>query len=280
MFCLFALVQNRQVHTLHEVHTIVCHHVVGRSGEGSLGVGDNDVKYRMHTLLGGLLYVLGIGDGDGGCLTGLNIAKHGGDGLLHLAVKHYLGLHLHTLERTEVVGIAQGEGAFGILELDELVCKLHLCQLGGLATLCRYHTVGAEVALVRTGEVITCVQATNALLQFKRFVDSLVYPVPDASAYGGVALLHALHVLGQVADGITHGMGILAKEHGLVHIAGVPCHPVHRGVHLGIEVGVCATAEVAVNTCALVVNGACGIHLAGSLVAVLEVGTGTCLVTQ
>ena len=280
MVGLLSLGQNWQEHTLHKVYTIVCNGVACRSGERCFGINNSNVEHSMLSLLGSLLDILGVGDGDSGCLTGLHITKHGGNGLLHLAVEHNLSLHLHALERTEVVGIAQGESTLSILELDELMSKLHLCQLGSLATLGSYHTIRAEVALVRAGEVVTSVQTTNTLLQFQRFVDSLVHPVPDTATDSSVALLHTLHVLGQVADGITHSMSIFAKEHGFVHIAGVLCHPVHRGVHLGVEVGVGATTEVAVDTCSLVVYGTSTVHLVCSLVAILEVGTGTCLVTQ
>ena len=99
---------------------------------------------------------------------------------------------------------------------------------------------------MRAGEVVARVEAEDALLDFLRLVDGLVHPVPDAAADGRIAVLDDVPVFREVADGVAHGVGILAEEHRLVHVRRVAVHPSHARVHLRVEVGETSAAEAAV----------------------------------
>ena len=144
------------------------------------------------------------------------------------------------------------------------------------------HAVAAEVALVRTGEVVAGAQAATvgAGLDLGGLIDGLVHPVPDAEAHDGGAVHREIDVLAHVAGAVAHGMGHLADEHGAVEGVAVAVHPVHAGVHLGIDVGEAVAAVTLAVARALVVDGAGGVEAVGQVVAVLEVAAAAGFVTQ
>ena len=133
---------------------------------------------------------------------------------------------------------------------------------------------------MRTGEVITGAHLLDAIPEFQRFIDGLVHPVPDAASDGGIALLHRLHVLLEISYGITHGMGILTEEHRLILSTGVLGHPVHRGVHLAVEVTVGVASETLAVACPLIMDGTGAVHAVCHLIAVLEVAAASGFVAQ
>ena len=166
------------------------------------------------------------------------------------------------------------------------MCSLHLLELAALVAGGRDDTVGAEVALMGTGIVVTGVEAIDALLHLLGVVDGLVHPVPDAATDASVGGLDVVPVLTEVTDGIAHGMGILADEHGLVEVAGILLHPSHARVHLGVEVRVGLATEVASTACTLIVDGAAAdglcSHIAAAccIVAVGKVASVACLIAE
>ena len=94
-----------------------------------------------------------------------------------------------------------------------------------------------------------------------------------------MAWLDHLPVFAQVADGVAHGVGIFAQEHGLVEARSVAVHPGHAGIHFRVEVRVQSAAVFAVHAGTFVVHGSV-VKAFGSLVAVFEVLAGACLVAQ
>ena len=117
-----------------------------------------------------------------------------------------------------------------------LINGFHLFQLRRFFTCSRYDTVGTEVTLMRAREVISCVQAVNALLHFMWLINSLVYPVPDSPTDSSRTSFNAFPVFFQVTDGISHGMGILTHKQRFIERTDMLIHPVHAGIHLGIEI--------------------------------------------
>ena len=203
-----------------------------------------------------------------------------------VAVEERLVAEREFVEGVEGVGVFQlyadrvgTRVGFEQAELDVLVGRLHLSQLRALLAGGGQDAVGAEVALVRAGEVVARVEAEDALLDFLRFVDGLVHPVPDAAADGRIAVLNDVPVFREVADGVAHGVGILAEEHRLVHVRRVAVHPSHARVHLRVEVGETSAAEAAVGAGALVVDGA-AVEAFGRVVAGAEVLAVACLVAE
>ena len=163
---------------------------------------------------------------------------------------------------------------------------LHLLELGALVAGGGDDTVRAEVTLVRTGIVVTGVEAIDTLLHLLGVVYSLVYPVPDASTDAGVRCLYVVPIFAEVTDGVTHGVGIFADEHGLVEVAGILLHPSHAGIHLGVEIRVSLATEVASAACALIVYGATagsvGSHVAAAccIIAVGKVTSVASLIAE
>ena len=191
-----------------------------------------------------------------------------------------LDFEIQPFQRAESVLVPDSEHCTVDREAYILVCAPDLGQLGSIVALGSYDTVRAEVPLMWAGEVIARVQLPDTLLQFVRFVYSLIHPVPDTASDSGIALLHGLHVLGQVTNGISHGMGILAQEHRLVQITCIPGHPVHTGIHLAVEIAVCTASVILVDTRSLVMNGTGRIHSSCYIIAVLEIASCACLVTH
>ena len=89
-----------------------------------------------------------------------------------------------------------------------LINGFHLFQLRRFFTCSRYDTVGTEVTLMRTREIISCMQTVNTFLYFMRFINSLVYPVPNSSTDSSRTAFNTFPIFFQVTDGISHGMCI------------------------------------------------------------------------
>ena len=134
---------------------------------------------------------------------------------------------------------------------------------------------------MRAGEVVSGVQTSGivALLDFNRFIDGLVYPVPDGTTDSRRTAFDAVPVFSQVTDGITHGMCIFADEHRLVERIDILIHPAHAGIHLRVEVTETVTAEFLAVAGAFVVYGT-GIKALGCIVAGLEVVTASTFIAQ
>ena len=216
--------------------------------------------------------------------------RNGGE--FHALATHDVSFAYDFVNKVEIAqilkGIGVGKTQVGFLvlqrvrqhqELHKLMCRLDLSQFGAFVPGGWQDTIGAEVALMRSGEVVAGVQAVDSLLDFLRFVDGLVHPIPDAATNAGVRVFDDVPVFVQIADGVAHGMGVFTNKHRFVQSAGILVHPGHAGVHLGVEVRESAAAVGAGGTCALVVYGAV-VERFGHVVAIAEVLAVASLVAQ
>ena len=121
-------------------------------------------------------------------------------------------------------------------DLHVLVHLLHLLQFRGDAAVRRYYSVAAEVVVV--GDVPEGAAEIELTVVRARHHDGLVHPVPDAGADHPLGLvLDIVPILGQIADGVAHRVGVFAQEIGLGGAVAVhSLHPVQRRIHLRIEV--------------------------------------------
>ena len=117
------------------------------------------------------------------------------------------------------------------------------------------------------------------MFHFLRVVDSLVYPVPDGSAYGRRAVFYTFPIFFQVADGVAHGMGIFAEKHGLVETIDISIHPFHVGIHFAVHIAETVTAIFLAVACTFVVYRAV-VQPFGCVVAGLEVAAPARFVAQ
>ena len=117
-----------------------------------------------------------------------------------------------------------------------LINGFHLFQLRRFFTCSRYDTVGTEVTLMRTREIISCMQTVNTFLYFMRFINSLVYPVPNSSTDSSRTAFNTFPIFFQVTDGISHGMCIFTHEERFSKRTYMLIHPVHARIHLGVEI--------------------------------------------
>ena len=210
-------------------------------------------------------------------LSGGNGGKGKAFGGSHTAVEHHVVYQFVLAEVVEIVGVLQQDdgkvlGWIHLLEFKfhKLMGGLHFSQFRTLLAGGGDDTVGAEVALMRSREIVTRAEAIYALFDFAGFVDGLVHPVPDATANAGVAAFNNIPIFLEVADGVAHGVGVFTDEHRLVEVARVLIHPSHAGVHLRVEIGEASAAVVAVRAGAFVVNGA-RVERLGLVVAGAEV---------
>ena len=107
----------------------------------------------------------------------------------------------------------------------------------------------------------------------------MIHPIPNAAADGGVTFLDNIPILRQVADSITHGVGILADEHRLIKVARILVHPSHTWVHLRIEIRETRATIRLASACSLVMDGTT-VKLANFLVAFFEVCPVSGLITE
>ena len=147
------------------------------------------------------------------------------------------------MEYAEFVEVGEVE----LVADDNLVGLVAECHCGGLVDFlylgkfrcpCTFgcdDTVVEEVALVRSGHVVArnvvweSVGGDSGVKFFGvepdagnehvvgydgRVVDSLVYPVPDAASDARGAAFDDVPIFLQVADGVSHGVGIFAHEVG------------------------------------------------------------------
>ena len=157
----------------------------------------------------------------------------------YITVLHYFVNEVEVREGQEVVHILEFY-LHGVrllvhseeVELDKLMRRLHFLEFRTFVARCGNNTVRAEVALVRTREVITRVEAIDALLNFLGLVNSLVHPVPNTTTNRRITVLNRFPIFGQVTDSITHCVRIFTDEHRLVKVVRVTRHPIHTGVHL------------------------------------------------
>ena len=82
-------------------------------------------------------------------------------------------------------------------------------------------------------EVVASAEASlvGASLDFRRFVNGLVNPVPDGHANDARARLGALTIFRHVASGAAHGVCHFADEHRLVEGVAILVHPTHSRIH-------------------------------------------------
>ena len=156
-----------------------------------------------------------------------------------------------TYDQTLVVlAVVETEG-------DVLVHLLDDVEFGRPLAFGSDHTVVDEVALVRTGVVVTGGQLLDALLEFLGIVDALIDPVPNATADTEFRFLDDVPVFAEITHAVTHGVVVFAHEEGLAGgvVVGILLHVAHIGVHFREQIG--DAGEVTVGVCgAFVVNGA------------------------
>ena len=118
-----------------------------------------------------------------------------------------------------------------------MVHFLHLDQFWRHPAVGSHDAVAAEIEVVRfvaeaTAEIV-------AVRQFAVFVDTLVHPVPDATAYHAAGVVFdIIPIFVEVADRITHRVCIFAKEERLVALLFVLLlHRLDGRIHAGIHVG-------------------------------------------
>ena len=118
-----------------------------------------------------------------------------------------------------------------------MVHFFHFDQFRSYLAVGSYDTVTAEIKIVRfvaeaTAEVVT-------VRQFAIFVDTLVHPVPDTTAYHAAGMVFdIIPIFIEVTDRITHCMRIFAKEERFVALLLVLLlHRLDGRIHSGIHVG-------------------------------------------
>ena len=153
-----------------------------------------------------------------------------------------------------------------------LVALLHLIELGSYGAVRRDKAIAAEVAII--GFVVEVATVGVVLLTRRAGLGkALVHPVPDTAAHVARRALKGGDILGEVADRVAHGMGVLTDKEGLAGLALALGHDVvHDGVHHAIHI--CHGAH------ALVVDGAGAIQAVGELGGGLEVHPRSRLVAQ
>ena len=102
-------------------------------------------------------------------LRGLHIGELGSASSHYSTLLHYVVHEVELIERGEVVVVIDGYRSTVLLHIDilqtelhELVSGLHLLELGTLVTGSGDDTIRAKVTLVRTGIVVTGVEAIEA----------------------------------------------------------------------------------------------------------------------
>ena len=158
--------------------------------------------------------------------------------------------------------------------------SLHLLELRRFGSVGCEDAVAAEVSLVGAGEVVACVEPINALLQFAGLIDGLVHPVPNGSANGGIALLDDVPRFAQVANGISHGVGIFTYKERFVEIAGVFLEPLDARIHLAVEVAEAMATHIGAVARAFVVDGTRGVEHFCATITSFEIATAAGLVAQ
>ena len=178
----------------------------------------------------------------------------------HIAILHHLVNKVHVLQVLESIRIAQSNlrCIFCLVnaikcELHKLMCSFHLLKFSSFLTQAIYHTIAAEVALVRTWIVISRSKAIDALLHELWVVDRLIYPIPNATTDCCIRTFHHIPIFAQVTNGITHGVCIFTEEHGFVKVRCVLVHPVHARIHFRVEVRVTFATIRQANTSTFVV---------------------------
>ena len=157
-----------------------------------------------------------------------------------MAVFQQLPLQIKLIQIQEVIAVFQLHLA-GLevyrFEFDVLVYFLHFDQFGSHLAVGSYDTVTAEIEIVRfvaetTAEVVT-------VRQFAIFVDTLVHPVPDTTAYHTVGMVFdIIPIFVEVADRIPHRVCIFAKEERFFALFLILLlHRLDGRIHTGIHIG-------------------------------------------
>ena len=160
-----------------------------------------------------------------------------------------------------------------------LINGFHLFQLRRFLTCSRHNTVGTEVTLMRAREVISCMQAVNTFLYFMRFINSLVYPVPNSSTDSSRTTFNTFPIFFQVTDGISHGMRIFTYEKWFFKRTYMLIHPVHARIHLGVEITETVTTIRLTIACTFIMYRT-AIQLFSSVITITEVGSSSGFITQ
>ena len=233
-----------QCSTLDEGVLCVSHGVAGRRIACGVAISQTECEQGFLALLARFFQCrLRQFEHEGQVVACSHVARLNRLGAYHVSVAHHVIDELEVGKAAESISVAKTYAHnsalqinVGKCELHELVCPFHFSQLGTLVSGGGDDAVAAEVALVRSGVVISGVEAVNSLLDFSGVVYGLVHPVPNAAADASIGIFDNLPVFAQIADGVTHGVGIFADKHGLVQIAGVLVHPCLAGIHFRIEV--------------------------------------------
>ena len=141
------------------------------------------------------------------------------------------------VEIEEVIPVAESNLVLsGQFCRDVLVYFLHFDQLRCHFAVGCHDSVAAEVIVVRC--VAEAPSEIKPVLGFSLLVESLVYPVPDASSDHPVGFVfYIIPVFFKVSDGISHSMCIFAEEiwlavRLLVHIGHILYGRIHIGIHI------------------------------------------------
>ena len=104
----------------------------------------------------------------------------------------------------------------------------------------------------------------------------MVHPIPDGTATEKVRTLDSLPIIHEVAQGITHGMGIFRNMIGILDTLPIPLDSITHPIDTGILVGTHINNVII----ALVLYGAACVKCLDSIVGCHEVLTRTCLIAQ
>ena len=143
----------------------------------------------------------------------------------------------------------------------------------------RNDAIWTEIALMRSGKIITGMQTINSLFHFTGFVNGLIYPVPYGTAYGWCAAFYTIPVFFQIADGISHGMCIFTNEHRFIECVDISVHPLHARIHFRIQITETIATVFFTVASPFVVHGAI-VKTLGCIVACLEVASTSCFISQ
>ena len=98
----------------------------------------------------------------------------------------------------------------------------------------RVHT---EVAVVRVFSKVAAVGPVVTAAIGRWLEDAVIHKLPYTAAHQARACVDGLPVVLQVAGALPHGMRVLAQEERLgIILLPFPDHPLHGGIHLGVEV--------------------------------------------
>jgi len=172
-----------------------------------------------------------------------------------------------------------GRGVSGEVHHDHLVSLFDFPGLGHDLSVRHDETIADEGAIVGLIVVVAAVGVEPARLAIGagfligELAEALVYPVPDTSAHVSGGGIEGVDILLEVADGVAHGVGVLAEEERLLGVLlALVDDVVDVRIHDAIDIGDFVVA--------FVVNGTGGVHGVDELGGGGEVHAGASLVSE